>query len=99
MLCRATQDWQVTMESYDKTWSTGCGNGKPLQYPCHKNPMNSMKVLKEMTLEYEPFRLEGVQYATREEQKATTNSSRKNEEAGSKQKCSVVNVSGGESKV
>ena len=59
-----------------------------------------MKRLKDMTLEYEPFRLEGVQYATREEKIATTNSSRKNEEAGSKQKwCSVVDVSGGESNV
>ena len=24
-------------------WSTGEGNGKPLQYPCLENPMNSMK--------------------------------------------------------
>ena len=43
---------------------------------------------------------EGVQYATKEEYRAITNSSRKNEVAGPKQKQrSVVDVSGGESKV
>ena len=53
-----------------------------------------------MTLEDEPSTLEGVQYATGEEQRAITNSSRKNEAAGQKQKQhSVVDVSGGESKV
>ena len=41
--CRATQDEWVTVESSDKTWSTGEGNGKPLQYSCLENPMNSMK--------------------------------------------------------
>ena len=47
-----------------------------------------------------PPRSEGVQYATGEEQRAVTNSSRKNEAAGLKQKeCSVVDVSGGENKV
>ena len=50
-----------------------------------------------MTLEDEYLRLPGVQYTTGEEQR---NSSRKNEEAGIKQKHhSVVGVSGGESKV
>ena len=45
-------------------------------------------------------RMVGVQYATGEEQKATANSSRKNEAAGPKWKgCSGVDVSGGESKV
>ena len=53
-----------------------------------------------MTLEDEPPRLEGVQDASGEEQRAFTNSSRKNEAAGQKQKQhSVVNVSGSESKV
>ena len=53
-----------------------------------------------MTLEDEPPSSEGVQYATGEEQKATANSSRKNEAAGPKWKeCSGVDVSGGESKV
>ena len=35
----------------DKTWSTGEGNGKPLQYSCLENPMNTMKRQKDMTLE------------------------------------------------
>ena len=42
MLCRATQDRWVMAESSDKTWSSGEGNGKPLQYSCLENPMNSM---------------------------------------------------------
>ena len=48
MLCRATQDDpRVMVESSDKTWSTREGNGKPLQYSCLENPMNSMKRQKE----------------------------------------------------
>ena len=43
MLCRATQDGQVMVESSDKTWSTGEGNGKPLQYSCLENPMKIWK--------------------------------------------------------
>ena len=39
----ATQDRQVMVERSDRTWSTGEGNGKPLQYSCLENPMNSMK--------------------------------------------------------
>ena len=81
-------------------WFTGDRNGKPLQYFCYENPMNSMKRQKDMTLEDGPPRLEGLPYATGEEQKAITNSSRKNEVAGPKWKhCSVVHVSGGESKI
>ena len=88
------------MRSSNKTWSTGGGNGKPLQYSCHKNSMNSMKRQKDMTPEDEPPRLEGVQYATEEEGRAITNSSRRNEEAGPKWKqCSTVDASGGEIKV
>ena len=41
--CGATQDGRVMVESSDKKWSTGEGNGKPLQYSCLENPMNSMK--------------------------------------------------------
>ena len=56
-----------------------------------------MKKQKDMTLEDEPSRSVGAQYATREQQR---NSSRKNEETKPKQKqCPVVDVSGGESKV
>ena len=42
MPCRAAQDGQVMVESSDKMWSTGEENGKPLQYSCLENPMNSM---------------------------------------------------------
>ena len=52
------------VESSDKMWSTGEGNGKPLQYSCLENPMNSMKRQKDMTLKYELFRSVGAQYAT-----------------------------------
>ena len=41
--CGATQDGQVMVERSDRAWSTGEGNGKPLQYSCLENPMNSMK--------------------------------------------------------
>ena len=62
--------------------------------------MNSMKGQKYMTLEGELPRLEGVQYATKEEQRAITNSSRNNEVKKPKRKlCSVVDVSSGECKV
>ena len=43
MLCRTTQDEWVMVESSDKMWSIGEGNGKPFQYPCFETPMNSMK--------------------------------------------------------
>ena len=61
---RATQDRQVMVESCDTMWSTGEGNGKPLQYSCLENPMNSLKRQKDMTLKDELTRLVGVQYAT-----------------------------------
>ena len=86
MLCRAMQDGQVVVESSDKTWSTGEGNGKPLQYFCLETPMNSVKRQKDMTPEgrYDIFpRLEDVQYVPGEEER---NRSRKNEEVGPKQK-------------
>ena len=94
---RATQNGQVIVKSSDKTER---GNSKPLQYFCFENPMNSMKRQIDMMLEDEPSRSEGVQYATGEEWRAITNSSRKNDVAGPKEnRCSVVDVSGGESKV
>ena len=43
MLRRGTQDRQVMVESSDKTWPTGEGDGKPLQISFLENPMNSMK--------------------------------------------------------
>ena len=62
--------------------------------------MNGSKRQKHMKPEDEPLRSEAVQYATGEEQRAITNSSRKNEEAEPKWKQhSAVDMSGGESKV
>ena len=50
---RATQEGRVMVERSDRMWSTEEGNGKPLQYSCLENPMNSMKrqndrILKEV---------------------------------------------------
>ena len=77
MPCRATRDRQVMVESSDKMWSTGEGNGKPLQYSCLENPMNSTKRQKDRTLKDQLPRLVGAQYATGDQ---WTNNSRKNEE-------------------
>ena len=98
MLGRATQDRWVIVESSDKTWSTGGGHGNPLQYSYLGNTLDSKKGQKDIASEDDPPRSEGVQYATGEEWRAVTNSSRKNEVAGPKQKLhSVVDVSGGKS--
>ena len=59
-----TQVEQVKVESSDKMWSTGEGNGKPLQYSCLENPMNTMKRQKNRTLKNELPRLVDDQYAT-----------------------------------
>ena len=67
------------VESSDKMWSTGEGNGKPLQYSCLENRMNRMKREKDRTLKDELRRSVGAQYATGEEWR---NSSKKNEVAG-----------------
>ena len=64
MPCRATQDGQVMVESFDKMGSTEEGNGQPLQYSCLENPMNSMKRQEDRTLKDELPRLVGGQYAT-----------------------------------
>ena len=79
---RATQDGQVTVESSEKM-STEEGNGKPLQYSCLENPMNSMKRQKDRTLKDELPRSVDAQYATRDPWRSN---SRKNEEVASKQK-------------
>ena len=42
----ATQEGRVMVERSDRMWSTGEGNGKPLQYSCLENPMNSMNSMK-----------------------------------------------------
>ena len=77
-------------------WSTGEGNGKPLQYSCLKNPMNSMKRQKDRTLKDELLRLVGAQCSTGDQWR---NNSRKNERMEPKQKQHpVVNVTGDRSK-
>ena len=97
MRCRATQDVQVTVESSDKMWSTGERNGKPFQYSCLENPMNSMKRQKDKTLKDELPRAVGARYASRDQWK---NNYRKNEEMEPKQKQHpVVDVTGDGSKV
>ena len=85
------------VESSNKTWSTGEGNGKPLQHSCLEIPTNSTKRQKDMTLKDECPRSAGAQYAIGEDQR---NSSRRNEEPEPRWKqCPVVAGSGGESKV
>ena len=64
-------------------WSTVEGNGKPLQYSCIENPMNSIKRQKIMTLKDELLRLVGAQYAIGDQWR---NNSRKNEGMEPKQK-------------
>ena len=61
---RADQDGWVMVESSDRMWSTAEGNGKPLQYSCLENPMNSMKRQEDNTLKDELPRSVGAQYAT-----------------------------------
>ena len=97
MPCRATQDGQVMVESSDKTWSTGEENGKPLQYSCLENPMNSMKRKHDRILKEELPKLVGAQYATGDQWR---NNSRKNEETEPKQKQhTVTDVTGDGRKV
>ena len=85
------------VESSDKMWSTGEGNGKPLQYSCLENPMNSMKRQIDRTLEDKLLRSVGAQYATGDEWR---NNSRRKEEMEPKQKQHpIVDVTGDRSKV
>ena len=97
MPCRVIQDGQVMVESSDKMWSTGEGNGKSLQYSYLENPMNRIKRQKGRTLKDELPRSVGVPYATGEEWR---NNSRKNEDTEPKWKqCPVADVTGDGSKV
>ena len=83
MPCGATQDGQVMVERSDRMWSTGEGNGKPLQYYCLERTMNSMKRQNDRILKEELLRSVGTQYATEDQWR---NNSRKNEGMESKQK-------------
>ena len=73
----ATQDGRVMVKRSDRLWSTGEGNGKPLQYSCLENPMNSMRRQNDRILKEELPRLVGAQYVTGDQWR---NNSRKNEE-------------------
>ena len=78
-------------------WSTGEGNGKPLQYSCLENPLNSMKRQKDRPLKDELPRLVGAQYATGDHWR---NNSRENEGMEIKQKQEpVVDMTDDRSKV
>ena len=83
MLCRATQDGQVMVESSDKTKSTGEGNGKPLLYSCLENPTKSMKRKNDRILKEELPRSVGAQYTTGDQWR---NNFRKTEEVEPKKK-------------
>ena len=85
------------VERSDRMWSTGEGNGKPLQYSCLENPMNSMKRQNDRILKEEHPRSVGAQHATGDQWR---NNSRKNEGMEPKQKqYPVVDVTGGRIKV
>ena len=87
----------VRLEISDKTWSTGVGNDKPLQYSCLENPMNIKKRQKDRTLKDELPRSVGAQYAPGDQWR---NNFRKNEETEPKKKQHpVVNMTGDGSKV
>ena len=93
----ATQDGRVMVERSDRMWSTGEGNGQPIQYSCLENLMNSIKRQKDMTLKDELPRSAGAQYATGDQWR---NDSRKNEGMEPKQKeYPAVDVTGDRSKV
>ena len=78
-------------------WSTGEGNGKPLQYSCLENPVNSMKRQKDRALKDKLPRLVGAQYATGDQWR---NNSRKTKETEPKEKQHpVVDMTGYGSKV
>ena len=93
----ATQDGRVVVESSDKTWSTGEGNGKSLQYSCLENPMNSMSRQNDRILKEELPRSVGAQCATGDQ---WGNNCRKKEGMQPKQKQHpAVGVTGDGSKV
>ena len=93
----ATQDGQVIVERSDRMWSTGEGNGKPLQYSCLENTMNSMKRQNDRIAKEELPRSVGAQYATGDQWRSN---SRKNEGMERKQKqYAAVDVTGDRIKV
>ena len=92
-----TQDGQVMVETSDRMWSTAEGNGKPLQYSCFENPMNSRKRQNDRILKEKRPRPVGAQYVTGDQWR---NNSRKNKGMEPKQKqYPAVDVTGDRSKV
>ena len=88
---------RVMVERSDRMWSTGEGNGKPLQYSCLENPMDTMKRQNDRILKEELPKSLVAQYAVGDQWR---NNSRKNEGMEPKQKeYAVVNVTGDRSKV
>ena len=67
----------------DRMWSTGERNGKPLQYSCLENPMNSMKRQNDRILKEELLGSVGAQYATGDQWR---NNPRNNDETEPKQR-------------
>ena len=97
MPCGATEDGRVMVERSERLWSTGEGNGQPLQYSCLENSMNSIKRQNDRILKEELPRSVGTQYATEDQWR---NNSRKNEGMEPKQKqYPAVDVTGDRSKV
>ena len=97
MLCGATQDRRDMVERSDRMWSTGGGNGKPLQYSCLENPMNSIKRQNERILKEELPRLVSAQHTTGDQWR---NNYRKKEGMEPKQKqYPVMDVTADRSKV
>ena len=85
------------VENSEKKWPTGEQNGKPLQYSCLENPMNSMKKQNDRILKEKLPRSVGAQYATGDQWR---NNPRENEETEPKQKQHpAVDVTGDGSKV
>ena len=94
---RTTQDRRVTVESSDKMWSSGEGNGRPLQYSCLENPMKSRKGQSDRIPKEELPRWVGAQYATGDQWR---NNSKKNEGMEPKHKrYPGVDVTGDRSKI
>ena len=97
MPCGATQDGQVMVARSDRMRSTGEGNGKPLQYSCLEDPMNSMRRQNDRILKEKLPRSAGTQYATGDQWR---NNTRNNEGMEPKQKhYPMVDGTGDRSKV
>ena len=87
MLSSAAQDGRVMVESTNKMWSAGEGNGKAIQDSFLENPMDSQKRQKDRTVKDELPRSVGAHHATGDQWR---NNSRKNEEMEPEQKQHLV---------